>query len=99
VKTKKDFFSDIYSWADEENVPGAHEWPLTDSQWQTLLAQYSKNENTGFDCFILFKNGEMTKRSSGCDKWSYKIYCFWKNTKPEKCLKMGHNPHRQCMLC
>jgi len=65
-KNKETDFCDINAWADKENVPVSY--PLTDSQIATQLAQYKKNNTTGYDCFILFQNGEQKYRSSGCSQ-------------------------------
>lgn len=54
----------IGAWTDIANVPES--LPMTDSQVATELAYYDKNETTGLDCFLLFKNGEQTYASSGC---------------------------------
>jgi tetratricopeptide (TPR) repeat protein len=56
----------ILTWADGENIPVS--MPMTDVQVSTQLAQYNKNVLTGYDCFILFKNGEQAYRSTGCSK-------------------------------
>lgn len=65
-ENKKTKFCDINTWTDKKNVPTSY--PLTDSQLATQLAQYKKNETTGYDCFILYKNGEQVYASSGCSK-------------------------------
>lgn len=63
---KQTEFCDINAWASIENVPES--FPMTDSQVATQLAQYKKNDTTGYDCFILFKDGEQAYRSSGCSQ-------------------------------
>lgn len=59
-------YCDINVWDKMEGVPESY--PMTDFQMESRIAQYRKNESTGYVCFTAYDNGNQVYASSKCSK-------------------------------
>lgn len=68
LKTYCDFkggdFCEVLVWIDMQYVPSS--FPMTDEQLNNEVADYTRNKNTDYDCFILFSAGQVVYQSDGC---------------------------------
>jgi hypothetical protein len=61
---KEDIGCSILIWRNEESV--AQAIPLTDAEKASRLARFSRDPNSGNDCFQVYNNGEVTYSSGRC---------------------------------
>ncbi len=68
LRTHCDFqvgdFCEVLVWTDAIYVPSS--FPMTDEQVNNQVADYTRNKNTGYDCFTLFSAGQIIYQSDGC---------------------------------
>lgn len=69
LKTYCDFkggdFCEVLVWTDVQYVPSS--FPMTDDQLNNEVADYTRNKNTGYDCFTLLSVGNVVYQSEGCN--------------------------------
>lgn len=57
-------FCEALVWTDATYLPSS--FPMSDESVFYQVADYTRNKNTGYDCFILFSQGNETHRSGQC---------------------------------